>query len=128
MVERLRVDQAADRLHERDAGAEEDRRDDEVAGRLLASRAAEEERDPERHGGERVAEVVDQVGEERDAVARDEDDDLRKRRDEEHDEGDRDRADARTGADDRRVDQPVAVPMAASVRVLVLGAQRSTSR
>jgi len=46
--ERLWVDQPLDRLPERDAGADEDRRDNEVAGRLLAAGAAQEEGDPER--------------------------------------------------------------------------------
>ena len=94
VVERLRVDQTLDGLHARDAGAEEDRGDDEVAGRLLAPRAPEEERDPERHGGQCVAEVVDQIREEGDAVACHEHDDLHERREQKHAEGDRDRPDA----------------------------------
>jgi hypothetical protein len=120
VVERLGVDQTLDRLHERDAGAEEDRRHDEVAGGGFAPRAPEEERDPERHRGQRVAEVVDQVREQGDAVAGDEYRGLHECREQEHAEGDRDRLDAFARPDDRRVDETVAVA--------VPGAQRSTSR
>ena len=68
----LRVDQAVDRLEAGDAGADEDRRDDEVAGALLGPK--ERSRNAiQRHRGQRVAEVVDQVGEQRDAAGREED-------------------------------------------------------
>ena len=60
------MDQPLDRLVEGDAGGEEDRGDDGEAGELLAAEAAEEERDAERDRGKRVAEVVDQIGEQRD--------------------------------------------------------------
>ena len=46
-------------------------------GEPLAADAAEVERDPERHRGERVAEVVDQVGEQRDRAGEREDRELR---------------------------------------------------
>jgi hypothetical protein len=59
----LRVDEALDRLVERDCGGDEDRQYDEEARELFAAKGAEEEGDAERDGGERVAEVVDQVGE-----------------------------------------------------------------
>jgi hypothetical protein len=67
VVDGLWVDEAADRFGGRDAGADEDRRDDDVAGSLLGLERAQQERRPERDGGQRVAEVVDQVGEQRDA-------------------------------------------------------------
>ena len=120
VVERLRVDQTLDRLHECEARAEEDRRHDEVAGCLLAPLAPEEERDPERHRGQCVAEVVDEIRQQGDAVARHEQSDLHERREQEHGEGDRDRSDACPRPDDRRIDETVAVA--------VIGAQRSVSR
>ena len=67
------MDEAVDCLHRRDAGADEDRRHDEVAGALLGHKGAHEEGDPERDRGQRVAEVVDQVGQQRHAAGRDED-------------------------------------------------------
>ena len=60
------MDEPQDRLVEGDAGRDEDREHDGEAGDLLAAGAAQEERDPERHRGQRVAEVVDQIGEQRD--------------------------------------------------------------
>src|SRR5918994_860411 len=59
----LRIDEAHDRFVEGDAGGDEDGEHDCEAGELLAADGAQEEGDPERDGGERVAEVVDQVDE-----------------------------------------------------------------
>ena len=59
------MDEALDRLAERDEGADEDRGDDREAGEALAAETAEEEGEPERNRGQRVAEVVDQVSEQR---------------------------------------------------------------
>ena len=109
--ELLRVDQALDRCVERDASAHEDGEDDEVAGDLLGPRAAHEERDAERHRGQRVAGVVDEVGEQRDAAAGDEDDRLQDRGDTQHTEADRHRTHTGATADDRSIDEPVAVSM-----------------
>ena len=64
------MEQPLDRLVAGDTGGDEDRRDDEEAGQLLAAVRAEQEGDPERHGGQRVADVVDQVGEQRDRCRR----------------------------------------------------------
>ena len=112
----LGVDQPVDRLAEGDAGADEDRRDDEVAGVLLGLEGAHQEGGAERHRGERVADVVDQVGEQRDRAAEDEDDDLRRRRDAEDQQADEDRAEPLARAFDRGVDQPVAVAVGVLVR------------
>ena len=71
------MDEALDRLVEGDAGGDEDREHDGEPGELLAAEGAQEERDPERHRGQRVAEVVDQVGEQRDRAGEDEDRGLR---------------------------------------------------
>jgi hypothetical protein len=67
------IKQALSRLEERDAGRDEDREHDGEAGELLAAYRAEEEGDPERYRGERITDVVDQVGEERDRAGEDED-------------------------------------------------------
>ena len=133
MREVLGVDEALDRLVERHAGRDEDREDDGEPGELLAAERAEEERDPERHRRQRVTEVVDQVGEERDRARQDEDRHLRSGGEREHGEADRDGLDALVRADDRAVDEPmrvvvpvrVVVPLPVVVPVwLVLGADR----
>src|SRR5262249_2595394 len=69
------VEEAEDGLDERDDRADEDREDDREASPAFSTCAAEEEGEPERDRRQRVAEVVDQVGEQRDA----EDDDVDRR-------------------------------------------------
>ena len=101
------MDQPLDRFVERDECADQDRGDDREPGELLAAERAEEERDPEWDRGECVAEVVDQVGEQRDAAGGEEDRGLRERRDEEDCERDRDGLDALVRANDRWVNKPV---------------------
>ena len=61
------MDEPLDRLTKSDERADEDREHDREPGPPLTARAPEVEGDPERHRGERVSEVVDQVGEQRDA-------------------------------------------------------------
>ena len=73
VVERLRVYEALDRLVERNTRGEEDRQDDEEAGQFLAPIGAKPKRDAKWHGGERIAEVMDHVGQERDRPRGDED-------------------------------------------------------
>ena len=63
------VDEALHGLDARDAGADEDRGDDCQSGATLRDPGVQGERDPQRHGREGIAEVVDQVGEQRDAAA-----------------------------------------------------------
>jgi hypothetical protein len=75
-----RVHEPADRLHPRDARRDEDRADDEEAGDALGARGAKREGGGERDGRGRVAEVVDEVGQQRDAVGCDEDGGLGQRR------------------------------------------------
>ena len=105
------VDEPFDRLVECDAGTHEYGEDDEVAGDLFAAGAAQEERDAERYGRQGVARVVDEVGEQRDAAASGEDDRLECCGEPEHAEADGNRLHSRVTADDRAVDEPVAVPM-----------------
>jgi hypothetical protein len=64
--QRLVMQESLERLVEGDASGEEDDRHDGQSGELLAAEAAKQERTPQRDGGERVAEVMDQVGQERD--------------------------------------------------------------
>ena len=87
----LRVDQPVDRLVERDERADEDRRHDREAGQLLTAVRAQEECDPERHRGQGISDVVDQVGEKRDAPRGDEDRRLHECRHEQHGKRERDR-------------------------------------
>src|SRR5579884_1054304 len=107
MRERARMDEPLDRLHERNDRADEDRQDDTEAGEPFAALAAEEERQPERNSGERVAEVMDQVGEQRDAERARVDERLRKRRDREDREAPRDGAEPGVRAQNRPIDQPM---------------------
>ena len=109
----LRVDEAEDRFVERDAGGDEDGEHDGEAGELLGAEGAQVEGDPERDGGERVAEVVDQVGEQRDRAGEGKDRDLRACGESEDGEADRDGLDAGAGADDRAVDETVRVAVLA---------------
>jgi hypothetical protein len=64
----LRVDKALYRHVERDAGGDEDRENNREPRESLPANAAEKERDPERDRGQSIAEVVDQVGQQRDRV------------------------------------------------------------
>jgi diadenosine tetraphosphatase ApaH/serine/threonine PP2A family protein phosphatase len=67
MRQLLWIDEALDRLDECDAGAGEDREHDGDACQALAAHTAEEEGEAKRDRGGGVAEVVDQVGEQRHA-------------------------------------------------------------
>ena len=88
MVWRLRVDQPQDRLDTRDAGADEDRRDDEQPGSALGTFGPEQECDPQWDCGQRIAEVVDQVGQQRDRSREYKDGGLDASREREHRERD----------------------------------------
>ena len=87
--------------------------------RRSATSRAQRKRDPQGHGGERVAEVVDQIGEQRDAVAGEEDDRLSDRRQSEDRERQRHGPDALVGALDAVVDEPVGVAVSLAVFVIV---------
>src|SRR5947208_701741 len=73
MVRGLGVDEALEGLDAGDACADEDGGDDEQPGASLSELGAQQERDAERDGRERVAEVVDDVREQGDAAGQHED-------------------------------------------------------
>jgi len=62
-VGRLRIDDALESLIGGDTGRDEDRCDNRKAGVPLGSLGAKEEGSGKWHSGERVADVVDEVGE-----------------------------------------------------------------
>jgi len=62
VCECVRVNEAKDRLTERHDGTDEDSHDDGDPSPPLASGASEEEGEPERDRGQRISEVVNQVG------------------------------------------------------------------
>ena len=66
MRELLGMDKALDRLDESHAGGDEDREHDRVASPTLRTLAVEQEGGPDGYCGERIACVVDQIGEKRD--------------------------------------------------------------
>ncbi len=107
MRKRARVDETFDRLHERDQGADEDRQHDAETGKSLAAHAAEEESEAKRDRRQRVTEVVDQVGEQRDAERARVDERLRDSGDRKDRQAPRDSADAGARAKDRPIDEPV---------------------
>jgi len=85
----------------------------------LATAAAEEERKPERYGGERITEVVDQVGQKRDAKHHHVNRRLRRSRDREHRQTYGDGLDTRPRAEDRAIYEPVRVAVAVIVLICV---------
>jgi hypothetical protein len=112
----LRVEEALDGLVQRHARRDENREYDRKTGELLAPEAAKEERYAERDGGQRIAEVVDQVGEQRDRVGEEEDYELRDCGETEDREAEGDRFDTLARANDRAVDETVRVAMRVRVR------------
>ena len=69
MRQMLWVDQPVDCLEQRDAGRDEDRRNDSEACELLTTGAPQEERDPEGDRGQGIAGIVNQIREERDGTS-----------------------------------------------------------
>ena len=115
----MRVDQAVDGLVAGDARADEDREHDREAGDALGARAAQREGDRQRDRRRGVAEVVDEVGQQRDAAGRDEHDELRDRGRAEDEQREPDGPQALARALDRLVHEAVAVAMAVAVVVVV---------
>ena len=87
-----------------------------------ARKLRQEEGESQRHGGERVAEVVDEVGKQRDRVRHQEDGELQEGRNAEDGETDCNRLDALAGANDRAIDEAMrmAVLSGRAVAVTVL--------
>lgn len=125
VARRLRVDLSADGLISSDAGADEDRRDDCQPSPPLSDSRAQRERDPQRKRGQRITEVVDQVGEQRDAAARQEHRQLKDRRHSEYRERERDSTNPISRALYAVIDQ--AVRMAMPIRMLAVGTIDATA-
>ena len=113
------MEEALDRLVQRDASRDEDREHNGETSELLAAEAAEEEGDAERDGGERIAEVVDEVGEQRNRVREHEDRELGQSGEAEDREAECDRFDTLARSDYRTVDKAVGVAMGMRVIVMV---------
>ena len=111
MIGRVWIHEAAHRLHARHHRADEDRRHHSKPREPFRPPALQQERDAERHGGECVAAVVDQVREQRHASRQREHHRLRRRGDAEHRERDAHRTQPLARALDRVVHEPVAMPM-----------------
>lgn len=111
----LGVDQTPDRLDSGDGGRDKDDDDDEVARVALRSLRAHQEGSAERNRGGRVAEVVDQIGEQGDAAGRGEDRHLRGCGESKHGEREGDGPHSRPRAFDRRINQAVGMTVIAVV-------------
>lgn len=117
MREVLGVQEALDGLIQGDTGGDEDHQDDCETGQLLAPETAKEEGDAEWYGGERVAEVVNQIGEQRNRVRDEEDRDLRNRGETENRKAECNRLDAFARTNNRAIDES----MRMTVIMLALG-------
>jgi len=111
----LGMDEAQDRLIAGDASRDEDRGDDEQPGDPLSADRAQKEGDAQRERRGRIAEVVDQVGEQGDAAAGEEDRDLGESGDSEHRQRETNRLQSLAGAFDALVNQAVGVPVIVTV-------------
>lgn len=112
------MEEALDGFVQSHTGGDENCQHDRETGELLAPEAAEEVCDSERYGRERVAEVVDQVREQRNGVRYEEDRELRDSSEAEDRKAERNCFDALARANDRAVDE--AVRMAVMMRVAVM--------
>ena len=125
MLDRLRVQEPVHGQARGDASADQDREHDCVAGPSLGSRASQQERGGEWNGGQRVAEVVDQVGEQGDARGGHVDRCLETGRCQQYREALPDRPDAGPRSLDRGVDRAMAMAVAGGVNVAHWGWARS---
>ena len=98
-------------------GAPEDDCDDAVARPPLASAAAHDERDAERDRGQRVASVVDDIGQQSNTVAQHKDRELEQRGGKEHGQTETDGPDSCSRPDGFWVHEPVGVPVLVAVPV-----------
>jgi hypothetical protein len=118
--ELLRVDQALDRLVERDAGRDEDGEHNGKPGQPLSPERAQVERDTERQRRQGVTEVVDQVGQQRDRARQNEDRHLHSSSKPQHGEAGRDGPAAGARANDRPINEPMRVAALSLVLMFVL--------
>jgi len=116
----FRVEEALDGLVQCDTSRDEDRKHHSEARELLAPEAAEEERGTERNGGQRIAEVVNEVGEQRDRVREQEDRELGQSGQAEDRKAECDCFDTFARSDYRTIDKAVGVAM--GMRVIVMAA------
>src|SRR5580700_171269 len=114
---RARMNEPLHRLDARYARAYEDRGDDREASTTLSQIRTKRERDPERDSGQRIAEVVDQIGEQSNAATRHENRRLHDGGQSKHRKREQDRPDALSGTLDAVIHQPMRVP----VGVVVVG-------
>ena len=106
-------------LPQRDTGADEDGEDHKQTREPLAARAPEVKREAEGNRRQRIAEVVDEVSEKRDAQRARIQVALDQRRDREKREADRYGADARARPQNRVIDKAVRVSMTMFMAVRV---------
>ena len=111
MGEWLGVDEPENRLVQRDARRDEDRKHNEETGDPLGAKRAHQEghADGDRRRG--VTKVVDEIREERDGACDDEDRHLRERREPEDAEADGNHPKPCPRANDRAVDETVRMSM-----------------
>jgi hypothetical protein len=110
------MNQALHRLDTGNTRADEDRRDDGEACTSLRELGAQSERDTERHGSQRVAEIVNQVSQQRDAATRNENSRLSDSGYTEHRERERDGANTLPRALDAVIHKTMRMP----VRMVVI--------
>jgi hypothetical protein len=111
MSEIARVDESFDGLNERDACAREDRQHNEETGNTFRSRASEDEGETKRNRSQCIAEVVDEISEQRNAQGTCVHVALNQGSDCQDNEADSHRSDAGPRAEDGRIDQAVRVAM-----------------
>jgi hypothetical protein len=115
------MNEASDGLYAHDPSADEDCGHDCKAGASLGDLRAQRERDSQWHGGEGIAEIVDQVGQQGDAAACHEHSGLSDGGESEDRERQRDGMDALTGALDAVVYEAVGMAVPVVVVGLVVG-------
>jgi hypothetical protein len=114
----LGMNESLDRFVERDTRGHEDREHYRETCKPLNAETAQIEGDAERYGGQRIAEVVYEVGEERDRRGQREDRKLGERGDAENPEAEGDRSDSLTRPNDGTINKAVGVSVSVSVMVV----------
>ena len=131
MTDWLWVNEAGDRLVAGDQCAEQDDQHDDDPGEVLHPPVAvsegcgrlaprQQESDPQRDGGRRIADIVDGVGKQRDAARDGNDRHLKGRRDRQQDERPFDGEDAPAGRRNRRIDNAVGMAVAMPMPMIMV--------